>query len=160
MSGGLSFSLVFYFLVYRLWDAPLHRAMKCFFWRAAGGGGNCRCYFARHCGGFFSATTFCKCAGLYCNGNKCCTHTWADIRRYQEGNSRLTCELLFYALCAFGLILQVCCHLPETASGSQKPMAAFVKSYFALCRLALFLAYSIVMACEIGDILRLSQEFR
>ena len=56
----------------------------------------------------------------------------------------------FYALCAFGLILQVCFHLPETANGSQKPMAAFVKSYFALCRSALFWAYSMVMACGIG----------
>ena len=37
MGGGLSFSLVFYFRVCRLSDVPLHRTMKCFFWRALQG---------------------------------------------------------------------------------------------------------------------------
>ncbi len=55
-----------------------------------------------------------------------------------------------YTICALGLVLQVFFRLPETASGRQKPMNAFVRSYFALCRSALFWAYSMVMACGIG----------
>ena len=55
-----------------------------------------------------------------------------------------------YAFCAFALILQVFFRLPETAAGRHKPINDFVKSYFALCRSALFWAYSMVMACGIG----------
>ena len=55
-----------------------------------------------------------------------------------------------YAVCALGLILQVFFLLPETASERKKPMKAFMRSYFALCRSALFWAYSMVMACGIG----------
>ena len=55
-----------------------------------------------------------------------------------------------YAFCAFALILQVFLRLPETAAGRHKSMKDFVKSYFALCRSALFWAYSMVMACGIG----------
>ena len=55
-----------------------------------------------------------------------------------------------YSICAFCLILQVFFCLPETASGRKKPTKAFLQSYFALCRSALFWAYSLVMACGIG----------
>ena len=55
-----------------------------------------------------------------------------------------------YALCALGLILLVLFLLPETVSGRKKPMKAFVTSYIALCRSAIFWAYSMVMACGIG----------
>ena len=58
-----------------------------------------------------------------------------------------------HALCALGLILQVFFRLPETNIGRKKPIKALVRSYLALCCLALFWSYCIVMAFGIGGFL-------